>query len=66
MKPPDCSEIGDAATPPPGVLLVDVNNVRGQMNFMPLTDFCSAVWRWARASDEATRPLVILATDHGS
>ena len=48
----------------PEVLLVDVNNVRGQVNFVCLPDFCSAVWRWAQA---AGRPeLVILAVDHGS
>ena len=48
----------------PSVLLVDVNNVRGQVNFVPLPDFCSAVWRWAQAAD---RPdVVVLAVDHGS
>ena len=47
----------------PSVLLVDVNNVRGQVNFVPLPDFCSAVWRWAQAAD---RPdFVVLAVDHG-
>ena len=50
------------ASPP--VLLVDVNNVRGQMNFMPLPDFCSAVLRWAQAQSD--KRFVILAVDHGS
>ena len=44
--------------------LVDVNNVRGHLSFMPLNRFCALVFRWAqkRLPDH----LIILAVDHGT
>ena len=44
--------------------LIDVNNVRGTMQFPELSSFCSAICQWARAH-RGGAVLQLLAVDHG-